>query len=93
MKQTFLLDYERLIVVLTISLLPRQFQKEIIIKFNTIEVRQTDLREWLNGRTVWNKEMYGFDKKNMRKVYNEILTAKKAPPRWPQQAPNKTHAM
>ena len=34
------MDFARLIVVLTISLLPRQLQKEIVNKFTTLETRQ-----------------------------------------------------
>ena len=64
-KDNFLLDYERLIVVITISLLPKLLQKELLNKFNSMEISQDSLRAWLDGQTVWEKGFEGQEGANI----------------------------
>ena len=56
-KDHFLLDYNHLVVILCIPLLPRASQKDLINKFSTIELKKDHLKEWLDGQTMLEIKM------------------------------------
>ena len=52
-REVFTLTYDKLIVIIMVSLLQPHSEKVICDKYNTYEISLTELRNWCAGQTMW----------------------------------------
>ena len=52
-KEGFELNYDKLIVRITISLFPENSRQALASKFNGFDITREELKEWCNGQTIY----------------------------------------